>query len=155
MIKITNEFESLPIDFVDLGSTYTIVCACSWWGSATHHNGNSKRNLILYVKLLLLQIKVGLFLVWAFYILWKLKEESFSKCVLSLFCLGLGESIVGSFKCVLIMCSTETTKRQWYAHESKLKEIWSPRCALKIEDIANNSSSKCHSIWINDYHKLG
>jgi hypothetical protein len=149
------------MDFVDLGSTYT-SCLClfmvrKWYPS--YWELQKRLDLlvvkILYVKLLLLQVKVGLFLAPAFCILWKSREESFSKCAPSLFCLGLGESTVGSFKCVLIICSIETTKRQWYADESKLEEIWSPRCALKIEVIADSSSGICHSIWVHDYHKLG
>jgi hypothetical protein len=44
MIKIIREFESLLVDFVDLGSIYpsVIVCHCLWRGSETHHNGNPK-----------------------------------------------------------------------------------------------------------------
>ncbi len=49
MTKITREFESLLVDFVDLGLGYpsVVVYICSWRGSETHHNGNSKRTLIL------------------------------------------------------------------------------------------------------------
>jgi len=44
MIKIIREFESLLVDFVNLGSIYpsVVVCHCLWRGSETHHNGNPK-----------------------------------------------------------------------------------------------------------------
>ncbi len=55
--------------------------------------------------------------------------------------LGLDKSVVALFKCILIMWSIETAKRQWYAHESKFEEISSLICALEIELIVDSSSS--------------
>ncbi len=65
------------------------------------------------------------------------------ECAPSLHCLGLDKSVVGLFKCILIMWSIETTKRQQYVHESKFEEILSLICALEIEVIVDSSSSLC------------
>jgi hypothetical protein len=49
MIKITREFESLLVDFIDLSLIHpsVVVYVCSWWGNETCLNGNSERNLIM------------------------------------------------------------------------------------------------------------
>jgi hypothetical protein len=112
----------------------------------THYNGNFERDLIM------LQPRSYMLNYWCYKSRWFISCSNFLHYVeiergkffkmYNFLCLGLGENIIGLCKCVLILCNIETTKGS-YIHESKLKEIWSLKCALEIKVTIEKSGRIC------------